>query len=761
MNLNFIIKLKKVPAYVWIVFFIQLLLIESICFDQIGYSVPLIRQIVGFVYLTFIPGALIIQCFNLRDLGKIKYLLYSIGISISFVMFLGFITNSIYPLIGINNPISVYPLLLTINLFVLFLCTVSYKFNPHRPSFSRNLKVLANYLYSIPNLFLLLLPFIGIFGALTMYLFNNNILSLLLILFMTLVIYLIVDKKFIPSTSYPLAIFFMSIALLWNNSLISYELTGYDIFWEFFRQDSVIINSIWDYQISQNVNGMLSTVMLAPIYSLLLDLDSTWVFKIIYPIFFSLVPLSLFQIYREQTNDLLATLSTFFFMSLQVFFSEMIQLPRQQIAELFIVLSVLLFMDKNMNSAKKAILSVVFLFSIVVSHYGTSYLYLLYLCLTFLFLIVFQLPYVHNLYTAVICKKNIFVNCINIPSNLRSNNIFFDKCGISFNYVILFIIFCLGWYIYISSGSIFDSALQIMNHIYSSIMTDFFSLDSRDQQMVQALGLSSMRSVELTWKIALIFQYITQLFILIGMFRLFTDLKKTVFHIEFVFMSFASLVLIGLCVVLPNFSTALNMSRIYHLTLLFLSPFFFLGGSCFFSAIWIKVFHIKFANFNFDSFLKLTTVFVLIPYFLFTTGFVFDVTNSTTTSMSLSLYDQDSMFYTIPEIQATRWFDQNGMDNYPIYSDGRISPLLLKTTRNLSTFSLSRISFFDNRSFSPNNKAYSFLRRWHLITGKVLKYQRQGGAPILVNLNEIDLLTSHKWGTIYNNGESQFLYKDR
>ena len=61
-------------------------------------------------------------------------------------------------------------------------------------------------------------------------------------------------------------------------------------------------------------------------------------------------------------------------------------------------------------------------------------------------------------------------------------------------------------------------------------------------------------------------------------------------------MSIVSAIILLLCILLPHFSTQLNVERTYHITLSFLAPFCILGGDIVFK--WIsKLF--KFASFRF------------------------------------------------------------------------------------------------------------------------------------------------------------------
>ena len=53
----------------------------------------------------------------------------SVGLSISFLMFFGLFINTLYPFIGISKPISILPLMTTINIAILILCVLSCKIN--------------------------------------------------------------------------------------------------------------------------------------------------------------------------------------------------------------------------------------------------------------------------------------------------------------------------------------------------------------------------------------------------------------------------------------------------------------------------------------------------------------------------------------------------------------------------------------------------------------------------------------------------------
>jgi len=105
---------------------IQLAIWGLVGLDAVGLQIPILRQFIGFIYLIFVPGILILRILKIHNLGNIETLLYTVGLSIITLMFTGFFMNMIYPFFGIPGPISLTPLIITISALVLVLCALSY-----------------------------------------------------------------------------------------------------------------------------------------------------------------------------------------------------------------------------------------------------------------------------------------------------------------------------------------------------------------------------------------------------------------------------------------------------------------------------------------------------------------------------------------------------------------------------------------------------------------------------------------------------------
>ena len=104
----------------------------------------------------------------------------------------------------------------------------------------------------------------------------------------------------------------------------------------------------------------MSVNILAPSYSLICGMTLTQVFKIIYPLLFAMVPLGLFEIFKKQINNKSAFLGAFLFMSISTFYYDMISLARQQTAELFLMLLLLVVLNNMHRRMIKSILFLIF-----------------------------------------------------------------------------------------------------------------------------------------------------------------------------------------------------------------------------------------------------------------------------------------------------------------------------------------------------------------------------------------------------------------
>jgi uncharacterized membrane protein len=709
--------------------------------DYLGFDIPGLRQIAGFVFLTFVPGVLILRILKIHNIGIIESLLYSVGLSLAFVIFLGLAANFALPPIGISKPISVLPVLGVLTIFTVILMPIAYL---RDKSFSASTQFTLTKFLSPSSLFLILVLFLTIFGALMVNYYQNNILLLIFIIVVAGVVGLAAFGRFIDHKVYPLAIAIIAIGLLYQTTLISPHLVGADIHIEYYFEQLVVDNGYWDAAIPHTYNSGLSITMLAPIYSLILNTDGAWLFKIIYPFIFSLVPLALFHIFSQQMTTKKAFLAAFFFMAVPIFSLEMIALAKQQIAEFFFVLFILLMVDRKLGLTQRLTLAIVFALSIAVSHYGLGSVCLIYFALGLLLLVVIRSSFGRRVWGWLTGKFG------GLPASLVSPRAFPLRalCIV----VAIYFAGSLAYYAWAASGVSLRAITSIWQGQATAITTELTQLLPRESEMPSESSKSSESSepsvfLDLTKQEPLIqtafgldfpsastqgkgfriFQYITQLFLIIGFIRLISKPRNLGFTGEYIAFTWVSGLLLLACILLPGFSYTLNATRFYHITLFLLAPLCILGGE----AIWLGIGSVyrklkrgvKASGFSLvkaednQAYLGFLTLAILVPYFLFTSGFVFEVTKDETIdvidepySIALSSYRVDiGGVSNLQDGAGADWLAQRLKDDYAVYADWHAGLLLFDQTELQN-----QVFCFRDDTFTVPEDSYIYLRTWNM-----------------------------------------------
>lgn len=608
---HFLIFIFSIQAAMWGVCGIPIL----------GIPIPYIVPIISFFYLLYVPGILIIRCLKLHKLGNIETVLFTIGLSLASIMLVGFSANLIYPLFGITSPLSILPLTFDFTLFVVILCIISYI---HDKEYSNPGHIDLSDFLTLPAVILFMVPCCAIIGSVLMNYYNFNLLMLFLIVYILLILLLIGFNKLIPSNLYPFAIWVIALALVYHTALISQYIWGWDINYELFLSKIVINNNIWDISIVSSINSMLSITILVPIFSILGNIDPVWVFKIYYPFIISFIALGLYKIYQMQSDDKIAFFSSFFFVTFFGFFNELFQLGRQAIAEVFLVLFLLVFLNSSIATWKKSVLMLIFGISIALSHYGLNFIFILLLFCSFILLNFLSsqtiIQWINYILSRLIFNEKIVQ--INEHDTKKFNN------GIKLIIIAIFTIFTLIWYIYIGFNTNIMSIVNIGQKIGENIFTDFARSNSVESlNIVMSVATTNLHQF---WKYL---QIISQFFIGIGLLSLLFQVKKLKFKIQYLIFAFVCFIFLILCFIVPFLASALNTSRIYQISLIFLSPFLVIG----FVFVFQIINKLKIPRLNFS----MSSIFITLAIFLgvlciFNTGFLFEIANDSPISIAFN-----------------------------------------------------------------------------------------------------------------------------
>ena len=131
-------------------------------------GIPILRQLFCLIYIIFIPGLIFVFALKIKN-SVTEVFLYSVGLSISFLMFSGFMINLVFPFFGLR-PITIESLVAVFSILIMLLLFVLHDRLHNLPSF----EIQWNVEYVVVYFLLLLILLLSIFGAYLMNFYDIN-----------------------------------------------------------------------------------------------------------------------------------------------------------------------------------------------------------------------------------------------------------------------------------------------------------------------------------------------------------------------------------------------------------------------------------------------------------------------------------------------------------------------------------------------------------------------------------------------------------
>lgn len=769
----------KFKQFIQFILIMQVLVLFVSILNLNGFNIPIISQLLSFIYLTFIPGFLILRILRLHKLGSIETILYAAGLSVFSLMFIGFIMNMIYPLFGISNPISLFYLIITVSAYILLLSILSYIVdkNFYNPDF-----IDMGIFLSSKFLFLSVIPFLAIFGSYFVNYYGNNIISIILILIIGLLLILAVFD-IIPEKLYSFTIWIIAISLVYMSSLISTYVWGWDIQNEYYLANLVLENAYWNFNLFDAYNSMLSVVMLSPIYSIVTDMNLDYVLKIVYPFLFSLVPLGLYKIFKEQTGNFkTAFLAVFLFMSFNTFYIEMLSLTREITGELFLISLLLLIFNRKFK-ANLISLFIIFSAGLIVSHYSTNYFFIAALISVMVMVSLFNLftknisinkGFIIRIVTIIfitifiIAFTNFWYGAFSQSTPIRGlwdvyNSVMQDiskKIGLTpdaFTGIILvlsalIIISLLVYFIkyrHSNHGSkIYKAIFNIQSLINKKINCNVFAVIS----IVILVAMVFLTGPVRTWIVSVVryLNYDVVFFTFTGLFLSILYFNKNKIQKEYLVFSILAAGMLLAGVIIPSFEVSFNISRIYELSFIFLSPFCVIGGI---KIIEFMVVTFKKRKIGSKTPVRIFSIFLLI-LLLFNAGF-FSVLSGQSVPMHLSSENSASDYhprFNYQEASGAQWLSEykvNARIFADVYGVFIFYRYINSPDRNSVNNGVSTIANYDNST------SYIFLRKLNMDNNMLFGFtSRKNRNRAYKDMSKL-LLSKNR---IYDNGGSKIYY---
>ncbi len=657
-------------------------------------NIPVLRQVSGFIFLTFVPGFLFLSILKLNRLGLTEKLVLSVGLSAAFSMLFGWAFNGSSLALGYTNPLSTTPLLISFSIASIVMAVIAYVRNRGITFFNFTLKLTGRekLFLIIPSVF----PLLSIFGMYTMELTTSNVfLMLLLFLIPAYIVFVSFYHRQVSERIYPITIFLISISLLLMLALRSSHILGSDSHDLYYLFQTALREGHWRIVGYGTLDACLSASILPTVYQSFLNINPEYLFKLITPLLFSVSPLVIYITARKYIGSLYALLGSFLFMA-QVSFLWSTGLNTTNIAILFFALVVMVMFHQDIGELNKRILFIIFAISAIVSHYGTAYVFLFILLLTWLGMRIIPRVLAQKRKTGPPPESTATIEDTSSgppggsaipdsgtdssPSSAFSTPHSRLQRGITITIVALFFVMLFFWYSQVTQGA-FSAGVTFVERTFANLH-QWFLLESRGATVTTAMG-GEIASIP--QKIRVLVSWLSVVFIAVGVLSIVVRYKRMVatrrpgdskpgflrsrFEMEYIVFALACSLILVITVVFPYVSQGYSMERTYFQALAVLSPFFVIGSIML--ARWLR------------ERAYVIALLVLVPFFMCTTGTMYQVFGEPASIILNSEGRENELWYVHnQDSHAARWLGEHNKGSV-IYTGAWPGPRVLESQGNI------------------------------------------------------------------------------
>lgn len=594
-------------------------------------DISLIRTVLTFFCYSILPGFLILSFFpQLISNDDKNIIIIAIGMGIAFFMLNGILINLVLTLFKIDQPLALYNILPIMTIIILLLTVLAY----YRGSLVifkvKKLNINTRSILILTICLSLLVSTIT--GRLIMDSGGTNRLLVSNFIFI-LVFFLFLIRQYgnTINKAYPLSLYFIGLSILLSRSLISNYLFGGDIHAEYQSFTRLLTVLQWDNLfINNQVDACMGITILPVLYQKFLGVDSIIIFKVVLISIIALLPVIVYEMYKNDLGPLYSFITAFFYISQIPFFYLLTGQLRVGISLFFGYLLFYLLFDNLSATVGSKVICITFLLCTILSYYVTPIFFIFMLLLYWLF----------NK-TLLHIKKG-----ASIPT--------------SFILLSLVLIFFY-W------GQITDVAFSGYVTFASNIITNIGNMFIEE---MRSPVVHSIFTYEKTSVLSLIPGFIQRgmlIMIALGVIALVVRPQAYERLSKYRILIFASFLLLIGEIILPWVSHGYGADRLYLQLLFYLAPVYIVACD----AISKTVIKLKHINNIFKQKLQLVFCVVTISIIFMSSSFLYHeligirgreiLDNQSDVYQRLYIYDSD--------VYGARWISHNNPSNLPIYTN--------------------------------------------------------------------------------------------
>ncbi|MBI4267441.1 MAG: DUF2206 domain-containing protein [Chloroflexi bacterium] len=702
-------EITKRSSLIWFAGIIAIIAATNLA---IFFDVPILRQLLALVFLIVVPGLLLLFLSKLNHLPTAEKLVLTIGLSIAFVMLFGWGLNQASITFGYMAPLT--PRFLTVSLSLVFVVLAIAAYLTNRTAFSLDsfrleLNTRSKLCLILPSFF----PLLAILGTRLINTSGNNIVLMVLLFLVPVAFTLIIlQRQKISADTYPLAIVLTAVTLLSIFWLRSEHVLGHDVHLEYYFFQTTFLDQYWSVFEYSTLNSTLSISLLPAVFQSLLNLPAQeQLFKGLFVIICSFTPLVVYIIAQKYLGEINAFLAALF-VAFGSYYLLVPGSPRTSVAIFFFAVCVMVLFHSGLPMAKRSILFITFMLATITSHYSTTYI--------FFFMLLFVAA------AAILLRKN-------MPSR-----------RLSMMSVGLFFVLIFSWYSQLTEAP-FASGVSFISRTIRNL-SKFFVAETRSTEALTVLGSGNLpqSGTYLSW-VHFVITWSTFIVIGVGVIGVLVKWRTTLLHsrqesavlpplkekieIEFLLLAVAACGLLAAMLVLPFVSIGYEIQRGFGQAAIVLSTFFILG-SVFLAQRWLRNPH-------------MLTMLILIPYFLFNSGALYELSGIHDKNWLLSLESPIYRYEFVHEQETTaiKWLGERMETEGTVYVID--SPARDKMVSQWARPGRSPVDFryFSRGGQSMPNDSYLFLSYNNVVGNQFITqgnfFSMDKYTEVMTNLNKL------------------------
>lgn len=620
-------------------------------YSAILFNIPYIRFILGIIFLMILPGIVILPLLNITKISFFEKCFLIVGISVSFIYFYGLCINYIAHSLGYEEPLA------TISIFVNFSYIYILMAYIGRNNHYYNFKILKNFNLSPIEKCLLIIPCIlPALLVVSMHHLNtygSNFIFLISLLLIPCHLLLMTHyKDGVNQNLFPFTLLSISLSVLSIWMLRHQFIWGSDVQREFGLHFLTTLENLHWIYLGGNLGTALSISLLpAIVYSICQINYIEFLFKFTYFFIVSFSPLIIYFSLKQYVGNFFAFCASLYF-TFQFTIMHAVGTPRTAIAIFFCCLVIYMIFNNDIQGLAKNSLILLFLASIVVSHYSTAYIF---------FILLFF---------------GAFASYWRCQADTKIRYI-------KYNYIAFYLVFLISWtFILLWSSSLISGV-----NIFLESLFDFFEDTIVDKEVSEAQALfypifENRYLTAIHW-VTVWFGFImigigllySLVYLSIEKFNFLNLKKRAIFSIdyiinkEYLFMGLISSGLLVAFLLFQSIASSYGSQRLFAITSIINSLFLVIGLTALINLIFILI-NLKRVKINKNKIINFCFIIFIILTFLFTHGVPYQIAGIHQAHLSQDSIDYMNQNIYESEKSAAVWLKEHYATNTNIRRPG-------------------------------------------------------------------------------------------